>query len=156
MRPILSIAAVIATLAATASPAAADWSFTRWGMTPAQVVRASGGTARLQDEAPLPGQTWIIKAKGTVRSGDLLFDADYRFKDNRLVDVTLTLKQGECGSMLRALRSKYGTPLPRNQFMPWMTKWASSSENVRVQAEVRSSECLVAYNPLTDSNSAGL
>jgi len=155
MRPILAIASVM-TLFAVASPAAADWSFTRWGMTPAQVVRASGGTARLHDVPPNRGQVWIIKAVGTVRSGDLVFDARYYFEENRLVDVSLILKQGTCRAMLAALQNKYGPPEARNPYLPFYTRWVSRRENVRVQADTSNPTCEVSYKSATDGNSTGL
>jgi hypothetical protein len=44
----------------------ADWSFTRWGMTPQQVVHASKGRAALFDGSLSGGTTgWPEGAKGT-------------------------------------------------------------------------------------------
>ncbi len=125
-------------------------------MTPAQVVRASGGTARLQDVPPNPGQVYIVKAVGTVRSGDLRFDAEYRFQDNRLVVVTLLPRQGSCNAVRQALGSKYGRPAPGNSYLPGMTRWASERENVRVTVQGYVTDCDVSYRPFRDENSAGL
>lgn len=153
MRIALSLAAAAVTVA---TPASADWSFTRWGMTPAQVVRASGGTARLEDVPPSRGQTHIVRAVGTVRSGDLRFTAHYRFFNDRLVSVTLLPTSGSCSAVHQAIGSKYGRAEPRNQFMPFRSRWSSRSDNLTVTVEPFTTDCDVTYRPLADENSAGL
>lgn len=155
MRIALSLALAVSA-AAAATPAAADWSFTRWGMTPAQVVRASGGTARLEDVPPNRGQTHIIRAVGTVRSGDLRFNAEYRFFNDRLVSVKLLPTTGSCSAVRQAVGSKYGRADPRNEYMPFTTRWSSPAENVRVTVEPYVTDCDVTYRPFRDENSAGL
>lgn len=152
MRRVLTTITIAAASVALASPASADWSYTRWGMTPAQVVRASGGTARLADVAPAPGQTYIIKATGTVQSGGLQFASDFRFAADRLVSVTLYLRQGTCVSAMAALEEKYG---PRRRGMMGEYNWTSASENVRVELEMGSS-CIVSYRPRVGSNASNL
>ena len=153
MRYVLPAVAALATIA-VATPSAADWSFTRWGMTPAQVVRASGGTAQLHDMPANPGQTYIVRAIGTVRSGDLTFGAHYRFENDRLVVVSLYLRQGTCIGVLSGLEDKYGRRTP-SQFVAGYN-WTSQADNVRVEFEGSGTECNVSYRPLRGRNSAGL
>lgn len=42
----LTVALVAATALVAAAPAHADWSFTKWGMSPEQVIKAAGGKAK--------------------------------------------------------------------------------------------------------------
>jgi hypothetical protein len=87
----------------------ADWEFTKWGMSPEQVVQASNRQARLsQDEIPsvLLTQDW--------QSGRFLFVVSYLFDEGArgqgLTKIQLQLKNGELRKELLAdLKNKYGS-----------------------------------------------
>lgn len=109
-----------AALALLPLPALADWQYTRWGMTPDEVVAAAGGSA------------WLIKPKksgaeevialGRHSAGDLDFNVTFRFLDGQLNSVALFYdnngvggrlfrRDGQnCNTVRRALESQYGSP----------------------------------------------
>jgi hypothetical protein len=80
----------IAVIAISIAPitARADWQFTRWGMTPSEVVAASNGTAK-----PTPPSRAVKDGdeavKGTYRTGDFTFTVGYVFEKDRLVAIRL-------------------------------------------------------------------
>lgn len=97
-----------ATLLALASPARADWQFTKWGMTPEQVEKASAGRAPLI--SPREFSDSLILNAGEYRSGEHHFNAEYLYKDRRLTGVHLRLKSDTCGLLKSDLKARYGKP----------------------------------------------
>jgi hypothetical protein len=114
-------------LAAASGPAAhADWAFTRWGMTPEQVVAASGGTAHLVP----PGKRhrdepdhWEIAAEGTSREGSVPLQTGYMFDtQGRGLICVLANATGDDAARLRdALLARYGQPREDSSFGPMRT-----------------------------------
>ena len=76
MRLLAAFAFAAAVLAA--APAHAHWENTRWGMTPEQVVAASGGQARLLPERSRPRIPPLV----TVAQGEFLDHAYRTFADS--------------------------------------------------------------------------
>ena len=77
-----SLLTAIVLLVLLASEARANWEYTKWGMTPNQVVRASRGSvevvpkaARYRDDV----EHWEIAARGTFVSGSLTLDVEFTF-----------------------------------------------------------------------------
>lgn len=78
-----AVAAIAAAILTTATPAAADWQWTRWGMSPAEVVTASGGKA-------VPGARGLYVLSEPQVAGGLTFDSvAFSFDDGRLSAVTM-------------------------------------------------------------------
>jgi hypothetical protein len=72
---VLSFAALL-----IASSARADWQYTRWGMTPEQVVAASGGKAELLPEKERPRiPPLTTAAKGYFEDGALRLRTTFSF-----------------------------------------------------------------------------
>jgi len=75
--------ALIATLIAPA--AHADWQYTKWGMTPEQVVAASGGKAALLPEKDRPRMPPLITAaKGEFMDGQIRLRTVFTFNIERM------------------------------------------------------------------------
>lgn len=106
--PMIMLAPIL--LAAWPGSAQADWAFTKWDMTPEQVVAASKGTAH----TALPrktgsGDKWILVEGTFFLAGDA-YGARYSFRDKRLVAVALRPDDpGRCEDILRELRQKHGS-----------------------------------------------
>jgi hypothetical protein len=91
-------------------PVRADWEFTKWGMSPEQVVQASNGRAR-----PEPDEISSVLLKQDWQSGRFLFRVSYFFDEDkrgqRLTKIQLQLKNTELmDELLVDLKRKYGTP----------------------------------------------
>jgi hypothetical protein len=124
-------------------PAAADWQYTKWGMTPEEVIKVSGGAAT----APAPG----AKPAGALNNPntELLLKAPYdagRYKftaaffftkdDHRLAAVQLLLTEKEHLSALsvelaQSLTQKYGKPLnDENTALFHRIDWKTETESI--------------------------
>ena len=105
-----ALALVIASCWVSGSPAMADWQYTRWGMTPAQVQKASKGTAKASSEVPeelVSGTTYQLVAPYTA--GEFQFKAHFAFDSQKHLSlVLLDLTSGEPASLLMSLTRKYG------------------------------------------------
>lgn len=96
------------------SPALADWQYTKWGMTPEEVVAASGGMARPDPHRNKhrTDSTESLLAAPYAAAG-FEFDATFQFSrsSQRLERVHLDLiDTSRCSDLIGALRSRYGEP----------------------------------------------
>lgn len=72
-------------LMAFATPAMADWQYTRWGMTVDEVVAASNGSAKkIKDRKD--DRVWDLPrlVVGTAQEGDVTFNVEFYFENNKL------------------------------------------------------------------------
>jgi hypothetical protein len=100
-------------LSALAAGARADWEYTRWGMTPEQVVAASRGVVRLG--APPQGKTYEGlegRALGAHRTDGAAFDAYFHFDQaGELAKVALERTGGTaCAALHGRLMARFGKP----------------------------------------------
>lgn len=103
----------LALLAATAAPAAADWQYTRWGMSPEEVVAASRGAVQLGP--PPSGKTYeglTGRARGVHNEAGATFDVYFHFDAQfRLARVALERTSGTaCAALHRRLLAQLGQP----------------------------------------------
>lgn len=108
----------------TVTPALADWQYTRWGMTPAQVQKAAKGAAKVTSELPeelVAGMSYRLVAPYTA--GEFQFIAYFAFDaHDHLRLVLLDLVSGEPASLLMSLNRKYGeAKMPRPIDWQWRT-----------------------------------
>ena len=109
---------VLALLAGIAAPARAAWEYTRWGMSPADVVTASHGRVQLaapsRDTNSVFGSTG---AKGTFSQANppFTFDAYFLFRYDKLTQVSLH-PQGkvDCTPIANKLIVRLGPPAIRS------------------------------------------
>lgn len=138
-------------LAVAGGPAArADWAFTRWGMTPEQVVAASSGTAHLvapgerhRDEA----DHWEIAAEGTGREDAVAMRIGYMFDTRgRGLICVLANAAGDDATRLRdALLARYGKPSEDSSFGSVRTLAWSKSDAVELALNQRPPSAVVTY-----------
>jgi len=105
---------LVTTALAFASPAKAEWQYTRWGMSPSEVVVASGSTAELvaADEGnSIFGQQMLARAP--YQAAGVTFRAEFLFSPlgHALSMVRLSvLDPRNCDALLGELRGRYGSP----------------------------------------------
>lgn len=85
------------------SPLAADWQFTRWGMSETELIVAAPNVVR--DQGGFLGSN--------IKIGDLELTAQYTFRvegsATRLSEVILRPRRGsDCSEIIQLLRLKYG------------------------------------------------
>lgn len=106
--------------ALVATPAAAHWEFTRWGMTQQQVIAASRGTVRAlpaRERRAVPDARIEYRASGEFRSGGLRLTVAFAF-DLRNGGLVCVSARGDAaqGEALRArLERSFGQPAERGE-----------------------------------------
>lgn len=113
-------AALAAALTLCATPAAAHWEYTRWGMTQQQVVAASRGAVRALpagERRAVPAARMEYRASGEFRSGTMRLTVAFAF-DARNGGLVCVSARGDAaqGPALRArLERLFGAPQERGQ-----------------------------------------
>jgi hypothetical protein len=148
---------------AGSSPAFADWQYTKWGMTPEQVVAASKSKAAIGSGEPgdlIRGSPLQVGAVGTYASGKWQFKAKFYFDNKKLDFVQLNLLNGEsgCGSLWADMKSVYGKPFSESEdAITHLAIWQDEAKNNRIALfEIGRSSCSIDYKPLKDKDNAGL
>lgn len=102
-------------------PAGADWQYTKWGMTPDQVLSAAKGKMRRCSPESCKGQTTETDSAqiyGEHTAGEFSFTAYAMFnkRSNRLTSVSLKLwDPNQADSLIGSVRLKYGEPATKSQ-----------------------------------------
>jgi hypothetical protein len=111
-----------------ASAAKANWEYTKWGMTPGQVVSAAKNLTRKSSDPHPDSDGNVTKLVAPYRSGKFSFEAQFGFDAaDRLSSVTLVLNdkfagmdmnmgadmnmnmdQGGCRDLLASVKAIYG------------------------------------------------
>jgi hypothetical protein len=136
-------------LAVVPTAALADWQYTRWGMTPQQVIAASNGTVSWRAvKLPKPNGP-REEIGGSYAAGERIFDVSFTFSDGRLSIVSL--KADPCdGSLLADLKSRYGRPLSEAAGMFPFMEWDDKRNDNRVTLFEIFDSCLITYTPLAE------
>lgn len=149
-KSVIAIAVVVAASPVWASePSSQGWNYTRWGMTPEQVVAASNGAVRLHAPPPVRGATGSTLAAGTMPGGAFDFEVTFTFDQSRaLTHVNLKAPVAECPAVVRELNRVYGRPYhaPRSNIAV-QASWEDRSKNLDVSFFGSSVGCLVTYKP---------
>jgi hypothetical protein len=144
-------------LACVATPAMADWQYTRWGMTPAQVAVASHGAATTGNGEPgerVQGQE--VGATGTYASGDFKFRSVFYFDRGKLVDIRLKLIGGNQNDLRNSLDGLYGKPFKEYKGILQVATYHDEKKNNRVDLTAIGDLVTLQYRPLVDASAAGL
>ena len=116
----------LALVSCGASAAKADWEYTKWGMTPGQVVSAAKNPTRKSSDLHPDSDGNVTKLVAPYRSGKFSFEAQFGFDAaDRLSSVTLVLNDrsasmdmgadmkmdhGECHDLQVSVNAEYGPP----------------------------------------------
>lgn len=95
-----------------AAPAMADWDYTQWGMTAAEVKAASEGVAQDNTDRSLDADGLKAELVAPFQGETLAFKAVFLFDDaHRLRYVSLGSEgQAACAATMQHLAMRYGTP----------------------------------------------
>lgn len=147
-------AAAILSCAVGAAPAHA-WEYARWGMTPAELVAASDGAAKLM-AAPAPRRDGklVAKVEADARYDSVTVNAEFRFDPatDRLVEFGLHAEDSaRCAALSEGLRARFGEPPSTARFgQISSSRWHDSTRAARVifLAVVLSSSvrCSIVYS----------
>lgn len=129
---------VLAALA-LANPAAADWQYTRWGMSPAEVIAASKGaamSATADEQAKKRRDGWTPSAAADYTAGNLPFRAFFYFRNGKLDLVLLELADASRRiDALSTLQGQYGAAVDATKGSTFNSyKWRSPEAGNLVQA----------------------
>lgn len=150
-------------LAGLASPARADWQYTRWGMTPEAVIAASDHGAKPADLSTnelAPGAR--VRAEASYSFRDFGFRALFVFAgaSPKLSAVRLELTSGRCDALLHALTGLYGEPDADFRSAGVFTASWSDEERAnwvdfrRSPSQSGTGACVLRYSPLSGSDQA--
>lgn len=143
-----------------ASPANADWQYTRWGMTVGEVKAASPYVV-LHEAPDLSLPSSRVKAGAKYRAGGMSFTAAFGFGDDGgLNRVKLYLDDGSrCDELRHSLRSVYGEEAPNtlNNSIVSLAKWRDEeNKNMIGYLAIGDDKCSVTYEPIRSTNETGL
>ena len=152
-----TIACVAACL--IAGSAKADWQYTSWGMTPSQVMAASGGLAKPISDPGKNGEGFKTLLMAPYEGNGLRFSANFRFLDTtgKLDTVTLELAdQSKCPVLMHSLSSAYGPAQDRSRSSVTRTEkwWDRERGNVITYMEIVGT-CEVQYRPIGQRGGQG-
>ncbi|MBB5688398.1 hypothetical protein GXW77_15325 [Roseomonas alkaliterrae] len=112
----LSAAAALA-LATAATPAAAHWENTRWGMSEAQVLRALRGARSLprEERRLVPAARMEYRAAGEFRSGTMRLSVAFAFdlRNGGLLCVSAQGEPEQADALRARLERQFGPPQER-------------------------------------------
>src|ERR1022692_289816 len=120
----------LALVSCGASAVKADWEYTKWGMTPGQVVSAAKNLTRKSSDLHPDSDGNVTKLVAPYQSGKFSFEAQFGFDAaDRLSSVTLVLNdksagmdmdmgadmnmnmdQGVCHDLQGSVKTAYGPP----------------------------------------------
>ncbi|WP_145690644.1 hypothetical protein [Azospirillum brasilense] len=150
-------------VAAFASPAASDWQYTKWGMSPQSVLAASKGSAVAVTQAEagglrIAGLGLEAKYKFPYKSGNYDFDGIFYFKNDKLSAVSLTLRDmTQSASLLQSLTGLYGAAIEQNnKFGPHRVWRDVKSSNLVDYHQLSDISTRIMYTPAGGSDASGL
>ncbi|SFR81524.1 hypothetical protein [Sphingomonas jatrophae] len=150
---------LIAVAAVSASvPAQAHWQFTKWGMTPTQVITVSNGMARKgEGDASAQGDA-TREVVGDYAAGSFKFAVSYWFDGTGLTRVTMSQHDdAACRELQRDLTAKYDEPVEYEGGSVQRRMWADKpSGNRVVLISSNLAFCELQYAPLVSRAGAGL
>jgi hypothetical protein len=144
-------------LSCIALPAEANWQYTHWNMTRAQVLASAHGNAH--PVVGKPGDRVFgadLGAEGTYAAAGIKFISQFYFDAaGRLQIVRLTpVNQSQCPSLANSLNSIYGNPVESSGITKFWRD-AVNSNGIRI-TRLSANECYVVYTSLSSSGANGL
>lgn len=140
-------------------PAHADWQYTRWGMSPAEVAAASEGQANLSGGEPGQKVTgYDIGAVGTYKAGEYNFESTFYFAKNKLSRVDLKLIGNDISGLKSAIDGLYGKTFDES-FSPVHRVYIyhDREKNNRVDLLIIGYQSAsLSYRPLVNPDASGL
>lgn len=154
MRTII-IAAFLTALSSSA--AHADWQFTRWGMSVAEVEKAAKGKLWRNDDRRKDKESQRAVLAGTYVGGGMPFDSLFYFRKSKLVGVSLELMHSTCSELVGQLHKTYGASSYKDEGRTMdVMRWDDRrNNNGIVYLRIGEGMCRVEYSPLEAANKPG-
>ena len=139
--------ATFATVLAIASPAAAGWAQTHWGMTPAEVHAA------MPDTRPSRGhglQGMLERSRGRSLFSGIPVETKYYYRDGGLGLVGLDIPVPRCREAVAAIIAERGPPVrTSDQVILQLAIWHHADSDTRIRLMTsRAGICSLYYEPL--------
>jgi hypothetical protein len=117
------------------SVAKADWAYTHWGMTPDQVVAASGGTVALlppSERTRNDYDGWELAVQGTYMTGSLRLPVGFTFdtKGGGLKCVMFNAMEDDVAALRHMMQEQYGKPAGESSFASLTTATWHTPDNI--------------------------
>ena len=158
-RPWTTLGCALAALAVLAEPALADWQYTRWGMSPDEVKKASEGAAVENQDRSLDADGLKAQLVAPFAGATLPFDAVFLFGiRDRLAVVTLNPRDlASCARLPDVLRAHYGPPLSNEAADKARTaRWNDYGNNNVVNfLDLGGGGCSIEYSKLPNTRNDG-
>jgi hypothetical protein len=153
----LYIMALSATLAAC--PAHADWQFTRWGMSPDEVVRASGGAAHVVEHPSSSNNGDLFAVEGSYQAAGRSYATRFSFTNGKLTGANLMPQVDRddstlCLGIRDDLLTRYGVASVDSRVGPiQMVRWSDreTNNNITFFLVTFDRSCSVRYEPMQAS-----
>ncbi len=146
-------------LAALAHPAAANWQYTQWNMTPAEVKTASHGAAQDNNDRGFDAPGRKAQLMAAYQGEAIPFNAVFLFNDeNELKTVTLTpVRKDDCPIVMGRLRDRYGQPKENSDLIhAAIARWDDyESSNLVVLMTIEKEGCTIQYSKLPATHADG-
>ena len=152
--------AIVAAIAMLfAEPASAHWQYTRWGMTPAEVIAASNGAAHVGSGVQSVLGEGTADVVGTYDAGGRIFSTAFTFEQGHLASVALwTTDWSQCIPTIKDLQAVYGDPEEYTDGkVVANATWSDRSKNNHIKMRLLSPKyCEVQYSPIASAAASGL
>jgi hypothetical protein len=142
--------------------ARADWQYTKWGMTPEQVLAASKGKLRRCSVDACKGQATDNTAAqfyGEYVAGEFFFTVYTMFdkRSNKLTSVNLILSDPAQGdSLVGSVRAKYGEPANQSRTaIMSLYVWRDQKDQISI-IDIGRSNVSLQYQPRLNEANKGL
>jgi hypothetical protein len=149
----LRLLALFVATFAFAGPAGADWEFAKWGMTPDEVIAASGGLAKARTPHAGRDSQSVNLVTAMYEAGGIHFRVAFLFTrdDQRLDAVTLTaVDRLQCNTLTNILLDRYGRGERSKSRMLDEYVWRDDRNRNHVRySAVAGGGCSIRYSPLT-------
>ena len=141
------------------TPALSDWQYTKWGMSPDEVIAASKTKLKPCTPAACKGQSTgrhTALSFGEYRSGEFTFRLFALFDNisQKLTVINLELKDpSQAPSLIGALRGRYGEPVDRSK-SPILSTWIWREPRTQISLiMIGETHATLQYSArMTDSN----
>ncbi len=151
--------ALVVAVLGMATPAWADWQYTQWGMSQAEVQAASNGTAVVNQDRTLDALDLKAGLTAFYRGDKRPFTAVFLFDlAGQLATVTLNpTDRISCDPIRHSLDAHYGTPAAVDQQKYGATaRWNDvEGDNVVVFLDLGHGNCSIQYSSLPPTRQDG-
>jgi hypothetical protein len=127
------------------------WQYTRWGMSPREVVLASKGAFPLIADSLGKGKKGLVVGNvGSYYAGTRHCSAKFYYAESGLYDVTLEPKNSkECENLKADLTGVYGQPSNKlDNFWLSAYDWIDAANNNAITLSEFGGNCSLVYRPL--------